>query len=79
MQKHLWLYALGAGEYLYDKYALWIDFRTIYENTLHGTSNRIGSNGGGIILQIEKKKDDSSGALISVIQCYMQELKLVLH
>ena len=25
MQKHLWLHDLGVGEYISDKYALWID------------------------------------------------------
>ena len=37
VQKHL-QHDLGMGEYLTDKYALWLDFRTIDENSLHGTS-----------------------------------------
>ena len=40
-----------------DKYALWLDFRMINENTLHGTSRKIGSAVEGIILQIEKKAE----------------------
>ena len=37
IQKHLQLYDLTLGEYLVNKYALWLDFRTIDENELHGT------------------------------------------
>ena len=51
----MWLHDLGMGEYLNNKYALWIDFRTIDENTLHGTGRRVGIEGGGITLQIKKK------------------------
>ena len=32
--KHLKLHDLSAGEFLTDKYALWLDFRTIDKNTL---------------------------------------------
>ena len=32
IQKHLQLYDLSLGEYLTDRYALWLDFRTIDEN-----------------------------------------------
>ena len=37
IQKHLQLYDLSLGEYLVNKFALWLDFRTIDENELHGT------------------------------------------
>ena len=39
-----------------------MDFRMIDENSLHGTSRKVGSKGGGITLQIEKKAE-LSGAL----------------
>ena len=55
IQKHLPLNDLSAGEYLTAKYALWIDFRMIDENALHGTGRRIENPLEGIILQIEKK------------------------
>ena len=35
IQKHLQLYNLSLGEYLVNKYALWLDFRMIDENELH--------------------------------------------
>ena len=42
IQKHLQLYDLSLGEYLVNKYALWLDFRTIDENELHGTGREKG-------------------------------------
>ena len=55
IQKHLQLYDLSLGEYLIDRYALWLDFRMIDENELHGTGRRIENTLEGITLQIEKK------------------------
>ena len=52
IQKHLQLCNLGLGEYLTDRYALWLDFRMIDENELHGTGRRIESASEGITLQI---------------------------
>ena len=62
IQKHLQLYDLSLGEYLVNKYALWLDFRTIDENELHRTGRRIENALEGITLQIEKKAE-SAGAL----------------
>ena len=56
-QKHLQLYDLSSGEYLTDRYALWLDFRKIDENELHGTGRRIENALEGITLQIEKKQN----------------------
>ena len=55
VQTHLQLHDLSMGEYVTDKYALWLDFRTIDENVLHRMGRGIGSVGGQITLQIEKK------------------------
>ena len=41
VQEQLQLHNVNVGEYFTDKYALWLDFRTIDENELHGTSRRI--------------------------------------
>ena len=62
IQKHLQLYDLSLGEYLVNKYALWLDFRMIDENELHETGRRIENASEGIALQIEKK-EESAGAL----------------
>ena len=57
VQKQLQLYDLSVGEYLTDKYAIWLDFRTIDENSLHGTGRRIENASKGITLQTEKKAE----------------------
>ena len=70
IQKHLQLYDLSLGEYLVNKFALWLDFRTIDENELHGTGRCIEKASEGITLQIEKKKE-SAGALNAYIYLIM--------
>ena len=70
IQKHLQLYDLSLGEYLVNKYALWLDFRTTDESFLHGTGRRIENASKGIILQIEKKAQ-SAGALNAYIYLIM--------
>ena len=66
IQKHLQLYDVSLGEYLVNKYALWLDFRTIDENELHGMGRRIENASEGITPQIEKKAE-SVGALNAYI------------
>ena len=70
IQKHLQLYDLSLGEYLVNKYALWLDFRTIDENELHRMGRRIENASEGITLQIEKKAE-SAGALNAYIYLIM--------
>ena len=70
MQKHLQLYDLSLGEYLVNRYALWLDFRTIDENELHRMGRRIENASEGITLQIEKK-EESAGALNAYIYLIM--------
>ena len=41
VQAQLQLHDLSVGEYLNNKYALWLDFRMIAENSLHGMGRRI--------------------------------------
>ena len=56
-QKHLQLYDLSLGEYLVNKYALWLDFMMIDENQLHGTRGRIENASEGITLQLRKRQN----------------------
>ena len=70
IQKHLQLYNLSVGEYLVNKYALWLDFRMIDENELHGMCRRIENASEGITLQIEKK-EELAGALNAYIYLIM--------
>ena len=70
VQKSLQLYDLSVGEYLTDKYALWLDSKTIDENELHGTGRQIGNTSGRITIQIQKKAE-TAGALNAYIYLIM--------
>ena len=70
VQKQLQLHNVSVGEYLTDKYASWLDFRTIDENTLHRMGRRIENASPGITLQI-KKKAESAGNLSAYIYLIM--------
>ena len=70
IQKHFQLYNLSLGEYLVNKYALWLDFRIIDENEPHRMGRRIENVSEGITLQIEKK-EESAGALNAYIYLIM--------
>ena len=70
IQKHLQLYDLSLGEHLVNRYALWLDFRTI-DNELHGTGRHIENASEGITLQIEKKAESPAGALNAYIYLIM--------
>ena len=62
LKKHLQPHDLSVGEYLTNRYALWLDFRMIDENALHGMGRRIENASEGITLQIEKNAE-VAGAL----------------
>ena len=66
VQKQLELHDVSLGEYSVNKYALWLDFRTIDENKLYGMGRRTENALEGITLQIEKKAE-SAGALNAYI------------
>ena len=70
VQKHLQLYDLSIGDYLTNNYALWLDFRTIDENSLHGTGRRIENASECITLQIEKKAE-AAGKLNAYVYLIM--------
>ena len=65
IQKRFQLYDLSLGEYLTDRYALWLDFRTIDENELHGTGRRIENALEGITLQIVKKAESARALMLT--------------
>ena len=66
IQKNLQLHNVNIASYYTDKYALWLDFRTIDDNRLHGSGRRLGHTSEGIRLQITKKAE-SAGKL----SCYL--------
>ena len=64
IQKDLQLHNVNIAYYT-DKYALWLDFRTIDDNRLHSSGRRLENTSEGIRLQITKKAE-SAGKL----SCY---------
>ena len=66
IQKDLQLHNVNIASYFTDKYALWLDFRTIDDNRLHGSGRRLENTSEGIRLQITKKAE-SAGKL----SCYL--------
>ena len=70
VQAQLQLHDLSLGEYLTDKYALWLDFRMIDENELQGIGRTIENASEGITLQIEKKAE-TAGDLNAYIHLIM--------
>ena len=66
IQKDLQLHNINIALYYTDKYALWLDFRTIDDNRLHGSGRRLENTSEGIRLQITKESG-ASGKL----SCYL--------
>ena len=66
IQKDLQLHNVNIASYYTDKYALWLDFRTIDDNRLHGSGRRLENTSEGIRLQVAKKAG-SAGKL----SCYL--------
>ena len=66
IQKDQQLHNVNIASYYTDKYALWSDFRTIDDNTLHGSGRRLENTSEGILLQLTKESG-SAGKL----SCYL--------
>ena len=66
IQKDLQLHNVNIASYYTDKYALWLDFRTIDDNRLHGLGRRLENTSEGIRLQITKEAGDDSK-----LSCYL--------
>ena len=62
IQKDLQLHNVNIALYYTDRYALWLDFRTIDDNRLHSSGRQLESTSEGIRLQITKKAE-SAGKL----------------
>ena len=66
IQKDLQLHNVNIASYYTDKYALWLDFRTIDDNRLHGSGRRLENTSEGIRLQITKKAESADK-----LSCYL--------
>ena len=66
VQKDLQLPNINIASYYTDKYALWLDFRTIDDNALHRSDRQLENISEGIQLQLTKKADSASK-----LSCYL--------
>ena len=66
IQKDLQLHNVNIASYYTNKYSLWLDFRTIDDNRLHGSGRHLENTSEGIRLQLNKK----AGAL-GKLSCYL--------
>ena len=66
IQKDLQLHSVNIASFYTDKYALWLDFRIIDDNRLHGSGRALQNTSEGIRLQITKESG-SAGKL----SCYL--------
>ena len=66
IQKDLQLHNINIASYYSNKFGLWLDFRALDDNRLHGLGRRLENTSEGIRLQITKKTE-SAGKL----SCYL--------
>ena len=66
IQKDLQLHNVNIVLYYTDKYSLWLDFRTIDDNRLHGSGRRLENTSEGVRLQIMKE-----GRSAGKLSCYL--------
>ena len=66
IQKDLQLHNVNIASYYTDKYALWLDVRTIVDNRLHGSGRQLENTSEGVRLQVMKEAG-SAGKL----SCYL--------
>ena len=74
IQKDLQLYNVNIASYYTDKYALWLNFRTIDDNRLHSLGRRLENTGEGIRLQITKEY--GSAGKLSCYLCIFQDAQI---
>ena len=66
IQNDLHLHNVNIVSYYTDKYALWLDFRTIDDNRLHGSGRQLENTSEGIHLQITKEAGSADR-----LSCYL--------
>ena len=66
IQKDLQLHNVNIASYYTNIYALWLDFRTIDDNKLHGSGRHLKNTSEGIRLQITKEAGSASK-----LSCYL--------
>ena len=76
IQKDLQLHNVNIASYYTNKYALWLDFRTMDDNRLHSSGRHLENTSEDIRLQITKNPDLWANCLAICI--YFRMLKLIL-
>ena len=66
IQKDLQLHNVNIASYYTDKYVLWLDFRTIDDNRLHGLGRHLENTSEGFRLQITKES-----GFAGKLSCYL--------
>ena len=66
IQKDLQLHSVNIASFYTDKYALWLDFQTIDDNSLHGSGRRLENTSEGIRLEITKEAGS-----VGKLSCYL--------
>ena len=74
IQKDPQLHNVNIASYYTDKYALWLDFRTIDDNRLHGLGRRLENTSEGIRLRITKEA--GSAGKLSCYLCIFQDAQI---
>ena len=69
IQKDIQQHNVNIASYYTNKYALWLDFRTIDDNRLHSSGRRLENTSEGIRLQITKESG-STGKLSSYLYIF---------
>ena len=72
--KELYFTNTTLEKYLTDNYALWLDLRTVDDNTLHGSGRRVENASEGITIQITKEKE--ADELINVYLYVIQDAQV---
>ena len=71
IQKDLQLHNVNIVSYYTDKYALWLDFRTIDDNRLHGSGRRLENTSEGILLQIYRFDNGRSWIIRQIVLLFV--------
>ena len=72
--KELYFTNITLEKYLTDNYALWLDLRTVDDNTLHGSGRRVENASEGITIQITKEQE--ADELINVYLYVIQDAQI---
>ena len=74
IQKDLQLHTVNIVSYYTDKYALWLDFRTMDDNRLHGSGRQLENTLEGVRLQVTKEA--GSAGKLSCYLCIFQDAQI---